>query len=152
VNGFSRDEETRLLELLGQELELFKQIREMTNKQVELLAQDDVESFDESLDLRQEIIEEINGLHQESEILMQSYVSFSGTQSKEKTASIETAVDNIRAVIEECIGMNNKNEAEAAEKAEDYIMRIGKLSLTRKSIGKYAQSVPNNPEFFDKKT
>jgi hypothetical protein len=59
VNDFSQDMETRLLVLLGKELEIFEQIRELTKKQAELLAADDDKSdaFGSSLDRRQELIE-----------------------------------------------------------------------------------------------
>ena len=147
---FPRDKEERLLELLGQELELFDRIREMTAAQAELLKADDPEGFNRSLDSRQEIIEKINGLHQESDVLMQSYVSFYATGRKDD--AIRAAAERIDSIIAECAELNDRNTAAAQVKTEDYIRQIGNLSLRRKSLGKYAQSVPNNPELFDKMT
>jgi len=152
VNIISRDEETRLLELLGEEQKLFEQIHGLTVQQAELLAADDIEAFDKSLDSRQELIEKINGLHQETNILMQSYISFSGSPGGMKSAAAEAALESLRDKISLCAELNEKNMAAAKEMAEDYIKRIGKLSLSRKSLGAYALSVPNNSELFDKKT
>ena len=152
MNGFPRDKEERLLELLEQELGLFDEIREQTIKQAGLLEADDTEGFSRSLDDRQEIIEKINGLHQEHDVLMQSYVSFSASPDGEKIETIESASGRLDAVIRECIGLNEKNTDAAKGKAEEYIKQIGEMSHRRKSLGKYAQSVPNNPELFDKMT
>jgi len=152
VNDYSRDKEARLLELLDKELEIFKQIHGLTEKQAELLAADDVDAFGESLDSRQDLIEKINGLHQESDILMQSYVSFSKGVGNKKSRAIETAIEEISRLIAECFGLNDKNTTIAKLMADDYIQRIGKLSLGRKSLGVYAQGVPNDPELFDRKT
>ena len=154
---FPRDKQERLLELLGQEYKLFIRIRELTEAQTELLAADDLEGFNKSLDSRQEVIDEINGLHQESDILMQSYMSFSNTVSDgtnpaggEKTGLIDSAVRRLEDAIIKCVELNDKNTGAAKNKTEEYIRQIGELSLKRKSIGKYALNVPNNPEHFDK--
>ena len=171
MNNFPRKKEERLLELLGQELELFGRIREQTAAQAELLKADDSEGFGRSLDERQGIIEKIDGLHQECDALMQSYISFSDPQGdRPATASggagpsgaapsgggkiekIERAALRLREAIAECVELNDKNAALAQDMAEEYIKQIGNLSLKRKSLGKYALGVPNNPEHFDKMT
>ena len=152
MKDFSQDKQSRLLALLTEELAIFKQIRELTGKQAELLGTEDVTALDESLTSRQELIEKINGLHQETEVLMQSYISFKGAAGKSKIAGIETASDELRGVIIECAGLNDKNMALAKGKNEEYSERIGKLNVGRKSLGAYAQSIPNNSELFDTKT
>lgn len=144
--GLPKEKEERLLELLGMEIGLFGQIREMTAAQTSLLEADDTEGFDRSLDSRQLIIERINELHQEKNDLMQSYMSFS------ETDTIETAAKRLEELITECAELNDKNTALAKEKAEGYVKQIGELSLKRKSLGKYALEVPNNPTIFDKKS
>ena len=141
-----------MIALLGEELAVFEQIRDLTGKQTDLLAVDDVKALDESLDRIQELIGKINGLHQESDVLMQSYISFSDSAGGGKDPGIETAVEKLRGVIAECAELNEKNTTLAKETAEEYIKRIGKLSLSRKSLGAYAAQVPNNSELFDKKT
>jgi len=151
VTGFSRDDEGRLLELLSQEYELFKQIRGLAGEQTELLAADEAIVFGRSFDRAQEFVEQINGLHQESDILMQSYVSFSATPNGGKVAPIEEAAEKLRNVIAECIEINKKNEASAKEISKDYVKRIDKSNTTRKGLGKYIHNLPNNPELFDKK-
>jgi len=55
-------------------------------------------------------------------------------------------------VIIECAGLNEKNMTLAKGKNEEYSERIGKLNVGRKSLGAYAQSIPNNSELFDTKT
>ena len=152
MKDFSQDKQSRLLALLSEELAIFKQIRELTGKQAELLGTEDVTALDESLASRQELIEKINGLHQETEVLMQSYISFKGAAGKSKIPGIEAASDELRGVIIECAGLNDKNMALAKGKNEEYSERIGKLNVGRKSLGAYAQSIPNNSELFDTKT
>jgi len=159
---FTSKEETRLLELLVEEQVIFEQIRALTGIQAELLAADDVEAFNYSLDSRQELIEKINGLHQETDVLMQSYIAFSGqeegaggageTGAGAKSAGVEAAMELRRSLIAECAAMNARNSAAANEMAEKYSKRIEQLDLSRKSLGAYALGVSNNSELFDKKT
>ena len=152
VSAISPEIETRLLNNLSEELKLLGQVRELTLKQSGILAEEDIEAFDSSLDRRQEYIEKINGLHQETNILMQSYVSFSNAPDGRKNDGIESLQTQIHALIAECARINDKNSAVAKEKNEDYVKRIGDLSLKRKSLGKYALGVPNDSELFDKTT
>ena len=152
MNGFSRDDEERLLDFLGRELGLFEQLLGLTERQAELLAEDDADAFSISLETSLGLIEEINGLHQESELLVQSYMSESAGAGREKSAAIEAETERIHELILKCAGVNDGNMAVAKEKAEDYIKQIGKLSLNRKSIGAYIQSVPNTSEIIDKKS
>ena len=72
MSKFSREDEMRLIKLLSDEHALFGQIRALTEKQSAFLKQDDTDAFEGSLDERQELIEKINGLHQETKVLMQS--------------------------------------------------------------------------------
>ena len=152
MNGFSRDDEERLLDFLGRELGLFEQLLGLTERQAELLAEDDADAFGVSLGTSLGLIEEINGLHQESELLVQSYMSGSTGAGGEKSAAIEAETERVHEVILKCAGANDSNMTAAKEKAEDYIKQIGKLSLNRKSLGAYIQSVPNNSEIIDKKS
>jgi len=152
VKEFSQDKQARLLELLSQELAIFKQILSLTGNQAEKLDTDDVEALEESLAQRQELIEKINGLHQETEVLMQSYIAFRGAAGGKSIAGIESAMEELRTVVAECATLNEKNITAAKGKNEDYVERAGKLNLGRKSLGAYAQNVPYNSELFDKKT
>jgi len=152
VKDFPRDKQTRLLELLGEEQAIFERLRELTGEQTDILAADDVEALDESLDRRQELIEKINGLHQESDVLMQSYITFSESADGGKVTAIETAAEQLRGVIAECVELNGSNLTLAKETAKEYVKRIDELSVGKKSVGAYAQNVPNSSELFDKKT
>ena len=152
MNDFSQDKERRLLELLDQEIDLFVRIYELTEKQSELLTEDDADGFNSSLDSRQELIEKINGLHQESNSLMQSYASFIGSVIGKSIGAIDSAVAKRQNIVAGCTELNEKNTNMAKEKAEGYIKRIEKLSQSRKSLETYTLGVPNNPELFDRKT
>ena len=150
MSEFTRDNAVQLLGLLRKEHELFEQMLKLTEKQTELLAADDIEAFDKSLDRRQEIIEKINGLHQESNILMQSYMSYQDTPGKKSVKEIEAASKQLQDTITKCAALNEKNAASIKEKAKTYSEQIDKLSTARKSIGSYIQPLENDPEMFDK--
>ena len=142
----------RLSGLLGEELELYRQIKNLTRKQTELLTKDDIEGFNSSLDKREELIEKIKGLHRESDSLMQSYVSSSTSSSGSKNNKIEELKSDIRKELEACVELNNENSENLTEKQKDHTKKIDEQSAKRKTIGGYAQSVPNIPEMFDKKS
>ena len=152
MRSFSSDDKARLLELQNEELETLKHIRELTEKQTELLRTDDIEAFGVSIDSRQALIEKINGLHQESDILMQSYISFAGAAGTAKIDAIEEMNRQLAEVLAGCVELNDKNAIMAKEKTADYMKQIGKLSIGKKSIGAYVQGVPNDSQLFDKKT
>ena len=152
MSGPARDMGPRLLELLEQECKLLEHMLELTANQAELLADDDAEGFDKSLDGRQALIDQINGLHRESDALMQSFISRPNGAATGQEGEIEAVRGKIRGILEECAALNERNTTEAKGKAEDYIKQIGKMSINRKSIGAYIQDVPNNSELFDKKT
>ena len=149
---YSGDTEARLLEAIRQETEAFGQMLEMTKGQAELIAADDIEGFDKSLDRRQKHIEKINGLHQGTGVLMQSYISHMRSAGGKKNIDIEAASAQLRDLIAKCAEINEKNMTAAKEKAEGYTQRIDKLSKDRKTLGSYIQTVENVPEMFDKMT
>jgi len=151
VSNFSSADTKKLSNLLSDKLEIYERIRKLTEEQTELLAKDDIEAFNSSLDKREELIEKINGLHQESEPLMQSYVSTSA-DGKNENSEINKLEKSIREVLVFCADLNAKNINGMKEKTEEHIKKIDEQSAKRKGIGGYAQSVPNTPEMFDKKT
>ena len=152
MNSFSSDDGTRLQELLEEETDIFRQIRELTRVQKELLAADDIDGFNSALDDRLELIEKINGLHQETNLLMQSYKVFKNSPGGSESVEIENAVALLQETIAETVELDGSNAVLAKRKAEEYIKQIGKLSLTRKSIGKYAPGAPTTSALFDRKT
>jgi len=149
VSKTASAETERLSKLLSEELEIYEKIRKMTEEQSKQLAKDDIEAFNISLDKREKLIEEIKGLHQESTPLMQSCAS---TSSGGENSTIEELKEKTREVIEECAQLNDKNMQTLKGKTESLIKEIDEKSAKRKGIGGYAQSVPNTPEMFDKKT
>jgi flagellar biosynthesis/type III secretory pathway chaperone len=143
----------RLSQLLSDELEIYGQIRKLTENQVELLDKDEFEEFDSSLEKREGLIGKIKGLHQEKETLMQSYVSFSkSNENKHTTEKIENLKEQIQETLQICSDLNNKNIAVMEKKTKEQTHKIDEHSAKRKGIGGYAQAVVNTPEMFDKKT
>jgi len=151
VSNFSSADSERLSKLLGEELEFYVNIRKLTEEQTELLAKDDIEAFDDSLVKRETLIEKIKGLHQESNPLMQSYVSFSSAGNK-TDSNIDELKKKIREQLEVCAKLNDKNTETMKVKADEHSKKIDDQSAKRKTIGGYAQAVPNVPEMFDKKS
>ena len=151
MSKFASADKERLSKLLGEELELYKQIRKLTEQQKELLAKDEIDEFNISLDKREKLIEKIKGLHQESDPLMQSYASLSAGE-KTKDSKIDEFKKQIRKELTVCAQLNEENIESMSEKTEEHKKKIEEQSAKRKGIGGYAQSVPNTPEMFDKKT
>ena len=151
MSNISSADTKRLEELLNEELKLYELIRDLTEKQTDFLANDEIEAFDDSLNERATLIEKIKGLHQESNPLMQSYVSLA-SDKKNKENTIEELKDRIRDALEICNELNKKNTETMEQKLQDHSVKIDEQSAKRKGIGGYAQSVPNTPEMFDKKT
>jgi len=151
VSKFAPSDKERLIKLLTDKLKIYKQIRKITEEQTELLAKDDIEAFDSSLEKRAKLIEKINGLHQESETLMQSY-ALAPEESSDKSSDINKLDKEIRDILTDCANLNDKNIAVMKDKTEEHIKRIDEQSAKRKGVGGYVQSVPNTSEVFDKKT
>ena len=143
------EDEARLQGLLDRMLELCGRVLALTIRQAGLLEEDDPEGFGRSLDERGAAMDEIDGLHQESEALMQSYISIAGRPGGGRSQKIEGTLEKIRDALSRSAAANEKNLAAAKEKAGDYVRQIGKMSLGKKSVGAYIQGVPNNPEHFD---
>ena len=144
----------RLSELLGEELKLYGKIHKQTEEQTGLLAKDDIEGFNGSLEKSAKLIKKIKGLHQESDTLMQSYVSLtkSGKEADSDIGDIDALKSQIREVIADCKGLNEDNQTAMKGKIEEQTKKIDEQSAKRKGIGGYTQAVPNTPEVFDTKT
>jgi DNA primase large subunit len=154
----------RLFELLCDELEIYGQIRKLTEYQAEFLEKiednDEYDAFNSSLDKREGLIGKIKGLHQEKETLMQSYVSFTknetnntvNTNIKSNISEIENIKKQIQDILKICSDLNDKNIILMKEKTKEQTHKIDEHSAKRKGIGGYAQAVVNTPEMFDKKT
>ena len=152
MSDFSVDNKARLLALIKNELELFGQMRGIAEELAKLLESDDIETFNERLDRRQELIEKINGLHQESDPLMQSYISYVNSAGGESDREMDAAIGELRSLIAEIAGMNDVVMEAAKTKAVEYTERIARMSLSRESLGRYQHELPNPPQMFDKMT
>jgi len=151
VSNNSSADTKRLAELLEEEKNIYENIRKSTEKQTELLAKDDIEAFNKSLDERAGLIEKIKGLHQESNPLMQSYVSLSAGGNNIDD-EVETLKKQIRELLEICHKTNEININVMGDKTLEHSVKIDEQKAKRIGIGGYAQSVPNTSEMFDKKT
>ena len=149
---FNRESETRLITLLEEKLELFRQMKEQGEKQTELLAQDEIETFNESLEKGEKLKEKINGLHQESEVLMQSYMSSCQSGGRGKVKAIDKLKEQIHEIIVECQSINDKNFEIARNKSDEYTKRLKELDTSKKTFNAYTIDIPDNSEHFDKTT
>ena len=152
MSDFSREKDERFLEVLGRERELFEQLFEILGEQAGLIAADDIEAFDKALEKGRNITQKIDGLHQETSLLMQSYALHSNSGDGRESDAVETLMGQLRDITAKCAELNEKITAEAKNKAAQYTQEINRLNLSRKSIGLYAQGVANNPEHFDRKS
>ena len=151
MSKFASADKERLTKLLSEKLDIYKKIFKLTEEQTQLLDKDDIEAFNGSLDKRAKLMEKINGLHQESETLMQSYVLASSDNDK-KNSDIDELDKEIRKILIDCANLNEKNIATMNEKTQEQAKKIEEQSAKRKGVTGYVQSVPNTPEVFDKKT
>ena len=136
--------------MLEQQFKLFDEIRKISESQSRLIAADDFDQFNKSLDKRQRIIEKIKELHRESHPLMQSYESFQKAPGGKAIVPIEEAASRLRSVIEGC-GRQNSSDMEASEaKREGCKEQIDKMQTNRKGLGAYAGKISYAPEVFDK--
>ena len=145
--NFSSHERDALMRQLQGEMAVLISLRELTQEQAALLAADDIDAVNASLDRRQKFIEEFERLHQETEVLMQSYIS-----SQTVTAEIDGLLTQIRAELAAIAAKNDENGTAAKVKSGEYGKDISKLNLGRRGIGLYNQTVERGAEYFDKKT
>jgi len=138
----------RLLTLLEEELLAWEQIHKLTQEQAQLLDSEELDSLEKSIDQRQHLMEKINGLHQESNDLMQSYNKH---QSGSKNTAIEAVLGKLRKMIVLCSEQNETNIISAEEIKSGFIARVEELGQKRKSIGAYAPDITESSELFDKK-
>jgi len=148
VSKFESSDRDKLQEYLAQEFDTFEQIQKLTEKITEQITEDKIEALDKSLDKRQELINKINGLHQDSGALMQSYVSLEDVIDKE----IEKLMEKIREIAQECAESNDIVMSAIKKKSQEQSEKIDKQSAKRKGISGYAQAVSYSPEVIDKKT
>ena len=152
MSDFPREKEESLLSILGRERELFAELLETLGEQAGLIAADDIEAFDKALEKGRNITQKVDGLHQETSLLMQSYALYSNSGDNRESDAVETLTGQIRDITAKCAELNEKITAEAKNKAAQYTQEINRLNLSRKSIGLYAQGVTNNPEHFDRRS
>ena len=152
MRQFTKAQESRLLELLNRETELARQILELAKAQSKMLEADDLDGFNASLDAGRELIEQINGSHQESEGLMRFYASYYTSGGGAGIGAIDEAAARFTEAIEQCSMLSGRNLEDARAKTEDFIKQIGSLSLKRKSLGLYAQGTGSSSQMFDRKT
>ena len=148
MKQFESSDRNTLQEKLTQKLEIFKQIHTLTEKITEQIETDKIDLLDKSLSKRQELIEKINGLHQEIDPLMQSYIS--STVSKDE--KIESLIKQVHEITTLCAKLNDENLSTIKDKSQEQVEKIDKQSAKRKGISGYAQAVGSSSEVIDKKS
>ena len=141
--------EVKFTKLLNDELNLLEQMKSLTEEQARYIEMDEFDELVKLLDNRQKLIEKIDGLHQETDPLMQSYISSADYGT---ILQIENLREKIKKTLTLCKEQNDRNVKALSEKSEDHSEKIEKQSAKRKVIGGYAQAVPTSSERFDKKT
>jgi flagellar biosynthesis/type III secretory pathway chaperone len=149
VSDIFIEKESGLAKLLDDELKLLEKIKELTDEQTRQIEMDEFEGLEKLLESRQELIRKINGLHQDSQELMQSYISSSNL---EPISGVDDIKKKIKYLLEYCKKSNEKNVEMLKYKSTEQKEKIGKQSAQRKGIGGYAQAAPTSSEMFDKKT
>ena len=142
----------QLFESLEQNLKLFGKVREISLNQKNLIAEDDFEALNESLQKRQDVIDKINGLHRDFAPLMQSYVSFAESGGGATDSEIEKASKKLTELINECAVLNDSNMQMLKDKMKTHSEKSEKMRQSRESLGLYAQGGVNSAELFDKMT
>ena len=148
MSNFKSSDKDKLQDSLTQELEAFKQIQKLTEKIAEQINADKIEAIDVSLEKRQDLITKINGLHQEYDPLMQSYIS----KPDNKNDEIESLIEQIHEATLSCSKQNDENLSAIKEKSNEQTEKIDKQSAKRKGISGYAQAVGFSSEVIDKKS
>jgi len=138
----------RLSQLLGEELEAYGEIRRLADAQTELLANDNVEEFNNLLCMRGSLIEEINELQPEKVSLLQSYDNVT-MNSNGEGVGVDVLLERVRNELSMCVKINDEHIKTMGLKVAEYSKRIEDQSTMRKGIGGYAQAVPSMPEMFD---
>ncbi|MCL1835276.1 MAG: flagellar protein FlgN [Oscillospiraceae bacterium] len=144
-------EAARLRELLDMEAEVSAGMLELLKQQTRLLEAGDAEELNKSLVESARLMGKFDGLHQETEPLMQSYILYLGSDGAKEDKQLEAAWQRVTELLGECSELNKKNVAEAKEGVQEYVRRIGSLSMKRESLGRYAQPTGDNSAMFDKK-
>ena len=151
MTSFTTGDKDRLLELLGEKLKLSETVRDFTERQAKLIEEGDFEKLEESLRGRQEAIDKIDGLHQESSLLMQSFASSAGSGGA-GSPEIESADRKLGDVMGECAALNEKNMELLKNKMKDQSEKSERMRQSRESLGLYAQGGSNPAELFDRMT
>ena len=151
MGKFSEGDFLKLIDLLTEKKKLADEFLELTCKQAEIIAAEDINALNVSIEKRQQVIEKLIGLHQEIQFLMQSYASSHAAQTEEGSRKVRQMEEQTENAIREAISKNNEN-AEAIKKQMEYVgQEARKIDLERKSIGMYNNiSALTTSELFDK--
>jgi len=149
VSGIVFSGEVKFTKLLNDELNLLEQMKSLTEEQARYIEMDEFDELVKLLDNRQKLIEKIDGLHQETDPLMQSYISSADYGT---ILQIENLREKIKKTLTLCKEQNDRNVETLRQKSEEHAEKIEKQSAKRKVIGGYAQAAPTSSMRFDKKT
>ena len=154
MSNFNISEREKLIKLLTDQLELVEQITALCEKQGSMLGDEErLDELNASLDEAEKIRKKISGLHQEADVLMQSYVASTGVQKiPKKDDRIGSLAISIKEKTEICAKINEKNMSVLKSLLETQKVKIDEKSTQRKGVGGYIQAITNTSEMFDRKT
>lgn len=136
----TRDREN-LLGLLEQKKELLTKMRDVTKRFAALLENDEVETFSDGLQQREDIIKKIDAFTKMERHMPEI--------EDEQVASLK---QQCRELIREMLKIDEQNSQLAQKKIEQYRVQIKSLNQQKKGIGQYANAYKKNEAFyFDEK-
>jgi hypothetical protein len=136
----TRDREN-LLGLLGQKKELLTKMRDVTKQFGTLLENDDVDTFADGLQQREDIISKID-----------AFTRMERQMPKIEDEQVESLKQQSRDIIHEILKIDEQNKVLAQKKIEQYRVQVRSLNQQRKGIGQYSKAYQKNEAFyFDEK-
>ena len=154
MGGLTPERIGRLLELQRQKRELLREFHELTLQQERLIELEETAVLKENLNQRQELITEIDTLHQELNLLMQTYSEYSQQAGADPAAQeIGALQQESQKLLQEIAALDEQNQARTARQIDRFRDEVKRLSLGRRTIQSYNQSISAlGSELFDKKT
>ena len=150
MKAFTSDDSKKLLELLEKQHDLVEEILKITKGQSELVQIRDVEQFGNTIDQVDEIIEQINGLHQEASPLMQSYNLYKTSSGGSAVPEIDKLTSSLQAKLSEGSEIHQYNIGLVTDTKGELTKEIAKLADEKKGVGGYKTEVPRESKLIDK--
>lgn len=153
--AFAPEQYARIMELQQQKKTLLQEFHGLAQLQQEIIEREDTTALQGNLNRRQELITQVDTLHQELDLLMQSYPPIRQQlgESHPQVAALTALQNEIQDILRQIAALDTQNQARAARQLQHFRDEIKRLSLGRKTLQSYSQgAVSLGSELFDKKT